>query len=66
METKANKTEYVPKKAISDATNKILKCSMGKWYVGRLDGAPDEVVLMIDVMNVMRELLNYQESEDKE
>lgn len=53
----ADKDGMVSKKAIKDATNKIIKCSLGKWYVGRTDGQSDEVVLMDDVLRVMSELL---------
>ena len=49
--------EAIPKEKIAAATNKIISCSLGKWYVGRTDGAPDEVVLLDDVLRVMSELL---------
>ena len=49
--------DAVPKEKIAAATNKIISCSLGKWYVGRTDGAPDEVVLLDDVLRVMSELL---------
>ena len=55
------KNEVVTKEMVKDATNKIIKCSLGKWYVGRTDGQPDEVVLMDDVLRVMTELLNGSE-----
>lgn len=57
MGWKMLKSEGVPKKKIAEAINKISKCSMGKWYVGRLDGKTEEVVLMDDVMRIMNELL---------
>lgn len=56
--------DAVPKKQIAQATNKIIKCSLGKWYVGRVDGAPDEVVLLDDALRVMNELLQYKEGEN--
>ena len=57
----ADKDGMVSKKKIKDATNKIIKCSMGKWYVGRTDGVSEEVVLLEDVLRVMTELLNGRE-----
>ena len=53
--------ESVPKEKIAAATNKIIACSLGKWYVGRVDGASDEVVLLDDVLRVMTELLEEQD-----
>ena len=57
------KKEFVPKYKIAQATNKIIKCSLGKWYVGRTDGAPDEVVLLDDVLRIMEDLLNGKEKD---
>lgn len=57
------KKEFVPKYKIAQATNKIIKCSLGKWYVGRTDGASDEVVLLDDVLRVMEDLLNGKEKD---
>lgn len=33
----------------------IQKESLGKWYVGRIDGKTDEVVLLNDVMAIIDE-----------
>ena len=50
--------DSVPKKKLAQALNKIEKCSMGKWYVGRTDGKPEEVVLLEDVERIILDLLN--------
>lgn len=49
--------DVIEREKIAQATNKIIKSSMGEWYVGRVDGKPDEVVLMDDVLRIMQELL---------
>lgn len=51
-------TDTIPKKKLAQALNKIYKCSMGKWYVGRTDGKTEEVVLLEDVERIILELLN--------
>lgn len=55
------KADYVSKKKIAQATNKIIKCSLGEWYAGRVDGKTEEVVLMDDVLHIMQGLLNEKE-----
>ena len=48
----------IPKKDLQKAINKIIKCSLGKWYVGRTDGKTDEVVLLDDVLTILMTLIN--------
>ena len=36
-------------------TKEIKKESLGKWYVGRIDGKSDEVVLLDDVIAIIDE-----------
>ena len=55
--------KVVPKHKVAQATNKIIKCSLGKWYVGRIDGKPDEVVLLDDVLRIMQELLDCEDKD---
>ena len=55
-------TDTVSKKALKNAVNKIIKCSMGKWYVGRLDGKTEEVVLLEDVLRILTDLLNEEQT----
>lgn len=50
--------EAIAKKDLQKATNKIIKCSLGKWYVGRTDGKSEEVVLLEEVLNILTDLLN--------
>lgn len=50
--------ESISKVKLKDAVNKIIKCSLGKWYVGRVDGGTDEVVLLDDVLRILTDLLN--------
>ena len=50
--------EAISKKDLQKAINKINKCSLGKWYVGRTDGKSEEVVLLEDVLNILTDLLN--------
>ena len=52
----------IPKKDIQKAINKIIKCSLGKWYVGRTDGKTDEVVLLDDVLAILMTLINEKEN----
>lgn len=56
-------TATVTKKELAKALTKIEKCSLGKWYVGRLDGKSEEVVLMADVERVIMELLNKEKNQ---
>ena len=51
-------SDTIPKKKLAQALTKIESCSMGKWYVGRTDGQPDEVVLLEDVEMIILRLLN--------
>lgn len=57
-------TATVTKKELAKALTKIEKCSLGKWYVGRLDGKSEEVVLLEDVERVILELLNDKEKKN--
>lgn len=50
--------DTVKKKELAKALTKIEACSLGKWYVGRLDGKIEEVVLMADVERIILNLLN--------
>ena len=52
--------DTITKKSLQDAINKIISCSLGKWYVGRTDGQADEVVLMDDVLAVLMTLINKE------
>lgn len=52
----------IPKKKLQNAINKIIKCSLGKWYVGRTDGKTDEVVLLDDVLAILMTLINEGEN----
>ena len=51
-------TDTISKKQLAKALNKIEKCSMVKWYVGRTDGKTEEVVLLEDVERIILDLLN--------
>ena len=57
-------TDTIPKKKLAQAMTKIEQCSLGKWYVGRTDGQPDEVVLLEDVERIILGLLNEDISHD--
>ena len=57
-------SDTVSKKALKDAVNKIIKCSM-QWYVGRTDGKPDDVVLLEDVLRILTDVLNDKEVKDE-
>ena len=53
-------SDVIPKKKLAQAMTKIEQCSLGKWYVGRTDGQPDEVVLLEDVERIILDLLNEE------
>ena len=53
-------SDVIPKKKLAQALTKIESCSMGKWYVGRMDGVSEEVVLLEDVERIILELLNKE------
>ena len=57
-------TDTIPKKKLAQAMTKIEKCSLGKWYVGRIDGQPDEVVLLEDVERIILDLLNEDKTDE--
>lgn len=58
--------DAVPIKKLAQAINKIIKCSMGNWYVGRLDGKTEEVVLMDDVLHILNGLLESEQKRNGE
>ena len=55
---KDGKERTIAKKDLQKATNKIIECSLDKWYVGRTDGKSEEVVLLEDVISILNDLLN--------
>lgn len=54
----------ITKKKLQDAINNIIKCSLGKWYVGRTDGKSEEVVLLDDVLSILMTLINEKNDKD--
>ena len=59
--TKKIINDSVPKDAVKEARERIWSASLGRWYVGRTDGQPEEVVLMDDVLKILGELIDEQD-----
>lgn len=59
--TKKIINDSVSKEDIKKARNEIWSASLGRWYVGRTDGQPEEVVLMDDVLKILGELIDEQD-----
>lgn len=47
------RTEFVIQKILSKIRAEIKAASHGKWYVGRVDGKTEEVLLMDEVMEII-------------
>lgn len=46
--------KFEPKESIFDKIRAEIKAaSLGKWYVGRIDGKAEEVLLMADVLQIL-------------
>jgi len=46
-------TEFAIQKILSKIRAEIKAASHGKWYVGRVDGKTEEVLLMDEVMEII-------------
>lgn len=46
-------TEFAIQKILSKIREEIKAASHGKWYVGRVDGKTEEVLLMDEVMEII-------------
>lgn len=57
-EARRYKRKYlILKQRVSNLKNAIAKVSLGKWYVGRIDGKTDNVVLLDDVIELIDKCL---------
>lgn len=46
-------TEFAIQKILSKIRAEIKAASHGKWYVGRVDGKTEEVLLMAEVLEII-------------
>jgi hypothetical protein len=57
------KQKYIEREVLDKIRAEIKKSSHGKWYVGRIDGKTEEVLLLDEVMQILDKY--KAESEDK-
>lgn len=57
-EARRYKRKYlILKQRISNLKKEVAKVSLGKWYVGRIDGKADTVVLLDEVIELIDKCL---------